>query len=989
MPLLESIRTVSSRRPAWVVAAWLALAVGVGLGAPNLTRLAAEGQSKLLGAEAESRRAAELVRLCWPDQAYESTAVAALHRPGGLTPADGEFAAALARRFGDRDRPATILRVLGPGSQPEIAARLVSEDGTTQLVVAPLDSPNVAPTAHEAVDWLRERAEEVAASAPGVAGLQVLWTGDSVIGRDYMRLVQVSLDRAAVVTVILLLIVLLWVYRSFWLALVPLTTIGISLVISRGVLAWLYGVGWEISPLVELFLVALLFGTGTDFCLFLSWRFAEHFNPRNPAGVMRMTLARSFVPLVTSAGTIVVGLLLMGTTSFRLFSTTGPSVALGLAISLIATLTLAPALLVLLAKARPSCFEAFGGRSGGFWENLGRKVMARPLRSWALTLIAMIPLAALGSQTRFVMDMISEMPPRAESAENLRLLLSKFDPGTTAPLTVVLTTSDVDLRSSRGLALIDDVSRLLAHQRSNREVRSATQPLGSPAPLNRARLASRLGEVNDGFKQIAEGGEGLEKGLIAGAAKLRAALWLEEKLGLNLTGGPAPKPTDPAAPGTDPEPAPGAEAKPEPEPGPEAKPAEADPFARGLRTASAAVLWTQGMPTTWDAPALASAFNQTLIQGAQERARRRVGEKGAGLFDAAVGLARGLRSPRPEPAEAPGPAPAEPAPEAPPAPPEKPTRTLLRELTRAAEGAGQIAEGAARAHREVSAILSDPLGARALDRLLVTPETVRENPELLKSFDAYITEDGRQARIDVTLVDRVFSDAAMNQVDTIRRRLDDYLGEYQGMTVVAKVAGANAESADIRRLTRDDQVQSWFIVPIGVFLVLMIALRDPLACFNLVATMVLTYVFALGATHLVFVTALGAEGLDWKVPYFLFVLLVAVGVDYNVFLMTRLQEEIAGHGFRGGIIRAVGLTGGLITSAAAITACSFASFLFSPLGSLRQLGFALVVGITVDALLVRPLLVPCGHWLLRRSREVLGPRHGVPSESYRLTSVPD
>jgi RND superfamily putative drug exporter len=790
----------------------------------------------------------------------------------------------------------------------------------------------------------------------------------------------VSLDRAAVVTIVLLMIVLLWVYRSFWLALVPLTTIGVSLVIARGLLAWLFGVGWQISPLVELFLVALLFGTGTDFCLFLSWRFGEHFNPRNPAGVMRMTLARTFVPLVTSAGTIIVGLLLMGTTKFRLFSTTGPSVALGLVISLLATLTLTPALLVILARLRPSCFESFTGASGGYWEELGRKVMSRPLRSWVMTVAVMTPLAVLGSQTHFVMDLLSEMPAKAESAENLRRVLGKFDPGMTAPLTVVLK-SDVDLRSSRGLALIDDVSRLLAHQRSNQEVRSATQPLGSPEPLNRARLASRLGEVNDGFKQIAEGGQTLEQGLVAGAAKLRAALWLEEKLGLNLTGGAVAKPAEPPAPAP----------APKPDPGPETKSAEPDPIAQGLRSATAAVLWTQGVPTSWDVPALASAFNQTLIQGAKERARRRVGDKGAGLFDAAVSLVR--REPPAKPATAPAPKgadePRSPPPAVGPAPPEKPTQTLLRELTRAAEGAGQIAEGAAQAHREVSAILSDPLGARVLDRLLVTPETVEENPELLKSFEAYITKDGREARIDVTLRDRVFSDAAMNQVDTIRRRLDDYLGEYQGMTVEAEIAGANAESADVRRLTRADQVQSWFVVPIGVFLVLMIALRDPLACFNLVATMVLTYIFALGATHLVFVTMLGAEGLDWKVPYFLFVLLVAVGVDYNVFLMTRLQEETAAHGFRGGIIRAIGQTGGLITSAAAITASSFASFMFSPLNSLQQLGFALVVGITIDAVLVRPLLVPCGHWLLRRSREVLGPRYGVPAENYRLTSVPD
>ena len=155
-------------------------------------------------------------------------------------------------------------------------------------------------------------------------------------------------------------------------------------------------------------------------------------------------------------------------------------------------------------------------------------------------------------------------------------------------------------------------------------------------------------------------------------------------------------------------------------------------------------------------------------------------------------------------------------------------------------------------------------------------------------------------------------------------------------------------------------VCSWF---------LLLTLRDPLACLNLVATMVLTYAFALGATHLLFVTILGAAGIDWKVPYFLFVLLVAVGVDYNVFLMARLREESHRTELGAAIIRAVGQTGGLITSAAAITACSFASFLFSPLSSLRQLGFALVVGITIDALIVRPVLVPCGHWLMKRPGE--------------------
>jgi RND superfamily putative drug exporter len=311
-------------------------------------------------------------------------------------------------------------------------------------------------------------------------------------------------------------------------------------------------------------------------------------------------------------------------------------------------------------------------------------------------------------------------------------------------------------------------------------------------------------------------------------------------------------------------------------------------------------------------------------------------------------------------------------PKAAPAPAERqrprPQEAMLQELCRAAEGAGQIAEGAVRARHEVASILADPVGRRALDHLLINDETVRAHPELERSFAAYLTADGRCARIDLTQAGRVFSHEAMDQVQSIRRRLGDFLADVEEMHVTATVTGSNAESADIRALTESDQLQSWFLVPLGVFLILILALRDPLACLNLVATMVLTYAFALGATHLVFVTILGAEGLDWKVPYFLFVLLVAVGVDYNVFLMARLREESDRRGLRTGIIRAISQTGGLISSAAAITACSFASFLSSPLGSLRQLGFALVVGIAIDALLVRPLLVPCGHWLMNRRR---------------------
>jgi len=898
--VFDTLRWVVGRRPGVVIGVWLALAGAVLLLAPDLTQLAAEGQANLLPRHSESGRGADLVRRYWPDQWFDSMAVAALHRPAGLTPADRQYAAALEQRLAGPGRPEIVLRVLGPSAQKEIAARLVSRDGTVQLLAVPFSTSFVSPATLRAVEWLQEQTTSAGRQPP--PGLEVRWSGDAVIGRDYMQDVQTSLDRAALATVVLLLLVLMAVYRSPLLAAVPLLSIGVCLVISRGVLAWMTRAGWEISPLVELFLIVLLFGTGTDFCLFISWRFGEHWNAANPAGAMRATLRYAINPLLASAGTVIIGLSLMGTTRFKLFSSTGPSVAIGLAITLVAVLTLTPALLVLLAKHRPRSFAGLTAPPTGFWNEVGQKVLGRPITTWLGTVILMLPAALLGFSTWFIQDTLSEMPESTASVENLRFITQKFGPGFVAPLTVVLQSTQ-DLRQSQGLALVDDVSRLLSHQRRLTEVRSATQPLGSTAPLDAARLAARLAAVNTGFDRMVAGARQLQTGLGQGAAKLRAAMLFQNFTGIRLPG---------------PEAAPNASnrARLEQKPAGTDSPAAGQTLLSGLRQASSALLGPGRAPEKTAADPLAAPS----------------GAAGA----AATSDSRGQ---------------------------------MLKELMMAADGAGQIADGALRAQKEVSSILNDPMGRRALDRLLITPTTVAEHPELHRSFAAYMSADGRLARIDLTQATRVFSAEAMEQVGVLRRRLHDYLDEAEWLPTKALFTGANAEAADIWAVTRADQYQTWIVVPLGVFLILLVALHDFWACLNLIATMVLTYGFALGATHLVFVSALGAEGLDWKVPYFLFVLLVAVGVDYNVFLMTRLQEEANALGLRAGINRAIAQTGGLISSAAAITASSFASFLFSPLSSLRQLGFALVVGITVDAVFVRPVLVPCGHWLMNRHRE--------------------
>ena len=147
---LDAIRTFVSRRPAWVMTTWLGVAAGIGCFSPNLTRLAAEAQASMLPADAESLRAAELVKQSWPDQAYDAMAVAVLHRPGGLTEADRQYASGSRSDFRVLADPVEIVgRTRSGFASRRSPQRLVSDDKTVSLVAVTLSSSFVAPASHE------------------------------------------------------------------------------------------------------------------------------------------------------------------------------------------------------------------------------------------------------------------------------------------------------------------------------------------------------------------------------------------------------------------------------------------------------------------------------------------------------------------------------------------------------------------------------------------------------------------------------------------------------------------------------------------------------------------------------------------------------------------------------------------------------------------------------------------------------------------------
>ena len=174
----------------------------------------------------------------------------------------------------------------------------------------------------------------------------------------------------------------------------------------------------------------------------------------------------------------------------------------------------------------------------------------------------------------------------------------------------------------------------------------------------------------------------------------------------------------------------------------------------------------------------------------------------------------------------------------------------------------------------------------------------------------------------------------------------------------ALVGGNAAANYDVQQSSRRDRVVIIPIILAVITLILMLLLRSILAPIMLLATVVLSFGAALGASAYVFNYLFDFPGADSSFPLFAFVFLVALGIDYNIFLMTRVREESIKLGTKEGVIKALAVTGGVITSAGIVLAATFAVLGVLPLVFLAQLGFAVAFGVLLDTLVVRSVLVP-------------------------------
>jgi RND superfamily putative drug exporter len=492
--MFHALGRLTAKFPWTVCALWLALGAGLALIAPHWDTRTQDDDIRFLPDRFTSVRAYHLLEQAFPQDVYASRVVFALERDDApLSEADYQLVHLLVddlKRLRD-ESPELKLGSIDFYESGLVGARLISPDQQCTLINVSLGTPYLAVATQQAVARAKRvvqaRLDEAGGDAPAVFA-----TGSAGIGHDLVSACGESLDNTTLATVALVIVVLLAVYRAPLMALIPLGTIVVSVWVSLNLLALMTLIpGVHLVNISKIFAIVILYGAGTDYCLFLVSRYREELeNGAEPGDAVARGVGGVGEALAASAGTVMVGMGLMALSEFAKVRYAGPAIALSLGVALMAALTLTPALLRLIGPAafwpgqppKPASRLRVLPQADlklGFWDWVSRRVAARPLLVWSTAVLLLLPFIAIGVQVPSDYRATSELSARSESLQGLAAIQRHFTAGEVGPVTVLLA-SKQDWDSYDGQRQIDHLSRGFRRLPDVAEVRSLTQPLGMP-----------------------------------------------------------------------------------------------------------------------------------------------------------------------------------------------------------------------------------------------------------------------------------------------------------------------------------------------------------------------------------------------------------------------------------------------------------------------------------------------------------------------------
>ncbi|MET3727220.1 RND superfamily putative drug exporter [Fictibacillus halophilus] len=1013
-----------------VLIAWIAIVAVLMISAPNMAELVREkGQVDVPDGYSSSLASDIMSEVQKQEGGGDESSVALVFTDEkGLSAADKKEVEHAIRQLEKNKEELGITEILTHFNEKSLEKQLVSKDGNSILTSIKVAWNDREPS--EVNEALYKTIED--------NKVEHYYTSNWMINEDLVKSSEEGLKKTEGITVVFILGVLLLVFRSVVAPLIPLLTVGVTYLASQSIVAMLVdSFDFPISNYTQIFLVAVLFGIGTDYCILLLSRYKEELSlTESKTEAIIATYRQAGRTVFFSGLAVMIGFAAIGFSQFILYQSAA-AVAVGVGILLVALFTIVPFFMMVLGQKIfwPSKKKAEHGESK-LWAVAGNFSLKRPLLSLILVAVICVPfLVTYDGKLSF--NSLEEISGDVSSIQAFNVIEKSFGAGESMPTNIVIK-NDEKMDSTPYMELAEKISQELEKVNHVDAVRSVSRPTGEPVEdffvyKQAESLEDGLGDGKEGINKISSGlmeasGElsksepqltgatdGIQQ-LIDGTSATQSGLTEIQRNLLKIEDG-IRKGTLGAA---------------DAEKGLQQIKAKQQELLSGyqkiqqgyeqagsnlstiqsnyvklgqglgsLKTALASItdqdfqeledrygiadddaeyqkIKNTVKVTQNQLPVLQNNLDQ--LNGGLNQISSGV-QQANGKFKEINGYQQGIIGGLQQVIDG--------------------TNQLQSGLGQLADGQGQIVDNVPKLTNGLNGInsgqqellkgfedlggqfsqlttgldqsadglnqVSDGLGSAQdyLNNLAETkdksafymPEEVLQSKDFEQALDAYLSEDRKTMTMDVVFGINPYSNESIDEVGEMKEAINRVTKGTELENAKVAVGGITSSNADLQTVSSNDFSRTVLLMLVGISIILVFLFRSLIMPVYLIGSLILTYYTSMGINEFIYVNLLGYTGISWAVPFFGFVILVALGVDYSIFLMDRFNEY-KNLTVADAMLLAMKKMGTVIISAVIILGGTFAAMMPSGMLSLLQIASIILVGLLLYAFVVLPLLIP-------------------------------
>jgi len=892
-----------------IIIFWVLVAVVTNVFVPSLDDTTAANAGPLVARDAPSAQAAIIQGNDFKESDFTSVAVVLLQTTDRkLGEQDHQYYNELVRRLLDDTKHVASVQDLW-GKPVTMSGSQSADAEATTLTVRPVGDLGSA-AANESIDEIRK----IVADVPKPAGLDAYITGPAPLAADTLHAADKSLAKLTIVTIVLIIVLLLIAYRSITIALIPLFGVLTTLAVARGIVSFLVENDViAISSFASNLLVSLVLGASTDYAIFYLGRYQE---ARQKGADKESSYYESVanVPhVILGSGIAITGATLcLSLTHLDYFRTLGPPCAVSMVVAVLAAFTMGPALLTIGSKI--GWIQPRKARPHPIWRSVGT-VIAR----WPVPMIAtaalIIPLCILGLANYKVSYNDRDFAPASVESVTGYGAADKHYPKSWLNNDIVYIKSDHDMRNTTDMISLDRIAKSIIRTPGVAMVQSVTRPNGRP--IEHASLPYALGSTGTKIGQnmafLRDRVADIDKlaantGSVIESTNKLAELTRQLSVGTHISRESADRLKTLSEEARD-------------------HLADYDDFMRPIRN------YFNWEPHCFDIP-ICWAFRSLLdTVDSVDSITNEFGNtvRGLTIIDTV-------------------------------------TPQIIDQIQATVTNLESIQSLTLTLQSTFHALVDqlDPVisplvdMAQAFDNaknddFFFLPPDALKTPDFQVGMNFFMTPDGKGARIVMYHTGEAQSPEGIKQIQAVTAAAQEAVKGTSLSNANIYLAGAASNYRDVQNYSRNDIIIMMLATFALVFTIVLLITRALVGAVVVIITVMLSFACAYGLSTFIWETLLHTQ-LHWLTLPIAFIVLVAVGCDYNLLLLSRYRDEIDA-GIQTGLIRAMGSSGGVVITAAFVFAFTMLALLASDVKNIGQAGSTICLGLIFDMIIIRMFLV--------------------------------